>query len=315
MISLDKEAKIISQRCYRIPHHQKNVIEKLVADLLNNKFIRPSNNPYSSPALVVRKKDFDWRLCIDFRKLNAHTIKNKFPIPVIEDLLDELHGAKIFSKIDLRSGYHQIRMSEKDIDKTTFSTHQGHYEYVVMPFGLTNAPATFQQLMNIVLQPYLRKFVLVFFDDILIYSSSLKEHVEHLKQVFSCLRKNKLFAKRKKCTFAQSKVEYLVHIMTGEGVSTDPAKIAAIVNWPAPTNITELRSWLGMTGYYRRYIAGYGIICRPLFDALKKEGFFWSEEQDQAFQELKKRMTNTLFWQCLTSLNPLCWKQMPVGME
>jgi N6-adenosine-specific RNA methylase IME4 len=280
-----------NMRPYRMPHKQKNIVEELVPKMLKNSEIRLSNSPYSSPAILVRKKDKTWRLCIDYRQLNALTIKNKYPIPVIEDLLDELQGATIFSKLDLRSGYHQIRMNPADIAKTAFSTHLGHYEYLVMPFGLTNAPATFQQLMNNIFSAHLRKFVLVFFDDILIYSKSLAEHRHHLSQVLQILRLHQLKAKLSKCTFATASVDYPGHVLSGSGVATDPSKIEDITNWETPTTIKQLRQFLGLTGYYRRFIKGYASICRPLHDALKKNAFHWSDEQHKAFLTLKTVMS------------------------
>lgn len=225
-------------RPYRVPHQKKAEMEKQIQELLDTSVIRHSESPYATLAILVKKKDGSWRLCIDYRKLNAQTVKNKFPIPVIEDLFDELNEAEYFIKLDLRAGYHQVRMKTEDVHKTTFRTYFGHFEYLVMPFGLTNAPATFQSLMNKVLAKYLRKFVLVFFDDILIYSRSLAEHLEHLKLVLQTLRAQQLYAKFSKCVFAAPQVEYLGHIISGKGLQTDPQKIEAAAQWPIPQNIT-----------------------------------------------------------------------------
>ncbi|GKF37663.1 putative mitochondrial protein, partial [Tanacetum coccineum] len=209
--------------------------------------------------------DGTWRMCIDYRQLNKHTVKDKFSIPVIEELIDELHGSVVFSKLDL--------------------SHEGHYEFLVMPFGLTNAPSTFQSL---VFKAFPRKFVLVFFDDILIYSKNLEEHCVHLAQVLQVMKDNTLYAKKSKCYFAVPQVEYLGHIISAQGVSTDPSKIEAMQKWPIPSTLKHFRGFLGLTGYYRRFIKDYASINQPLVALTKKDAFKWNPSTELAYHKLKE---------------------------
>ena len=206
-------------------------------------------------------------------------------------MFDQLQGSRVFSKIDLQSGYHQLKIKDGDIPKTAFRTRYGHYEYVVMPFGLTNAPAAFMDLMNHVFRPYLDQFVVVFIDDILIYSKTEEEHAQHLEIVLQTLRKHKLYAKLKKCDFWLNKVTFLGHIISGEGISPDPTKIQAIVDWKRPTTVTEIRSFLGLAGYYRRFIEGFAQLAAPLTQLTRKgTKFIWDEKCEENFQELKRRL-------------------------
>ena len=273
----------VNKRSYRYAKHQKDIIDGLIQDYLKSGIIQHSSSPIASPVVLVGKKDGSWRLCVDYRELNKATIKNKFPIPLVDDLLDELHGSHIFSKIYLRAGYNQLRMATCDIPKTAFRTHGGHFEYLVMPFGLTNAPATFQDLMNAIFKQFLRNFLLVFFDDILIYSKSLDDHVIHLRQVLSTMRANSLFAKHSKCYFAVPKVEYLGYFISGKGVATDPAKIEAMISWPLPQTSKQLRGFFGLGRYYRRFVPNFRIVAKPLNKMLQKDSFVWSTATKLAF--------------------------------
>jgi hypothetical protein len=255
--------------------------------MLAQGIIRPSTSPFSASVLLVRKADDSWRFCIDYRALNDKTSKDKFPIPVV----DELHGACFFTKLDLHSGYHQVRMHLSDVEKTAFRTHHGHFEFLVMPFGLSNAPATFQALMNDVLQPFFRRFVLVFFNDILIYNSSWTEHLQHIHLALEALRCHSLHVKRSKCSFGERSVAYLGHVISANGVAMDDDKVEAVASWPEPRSVRGVRGFLGLAGYYRKFIRDFGSIAAPLTRLLRKEAFAWTPEVAEAFTALKRALS------------------------
>jgi hypothetical protein len=242
----------------------------------------------------VEKKDGTQRMCVDYRSLNEVTIKNKYPIPRIEDLFDQMKGASVFSKINLRSGYHQLKIWESDIPKTAFHTRYGLYEYTVMSFGLTNAPAYFMYLMNKVFMEYLDRFIVVFIDNILIFSKTMGEHEEHLRLVLEKLRSNQLYAKFSKCEFWLTKVAFLGHVISAGGVSVDPGKVKDVLNWMPPRTVSEIRSFLGLAGYYRRFIKDFSKIAKLMTKLLEKNTVLeWTKECQASFEELKKRLTSS----------------------
>lgn len=282
----------VSKAPYRMALNELKELKVQLEKLIEKGFVRPSASPWGAPVLFVRKKDGSMRLCIDYRQLNQVTLKNKYPLPPVDDLLDQLRGASVFSKVDLKSGYHQVRVREGDIQKTAFRTRYGHYEFVVMPFGLTNAPAVFMDLMNRVFREYLDRFVIVFIDDILIYSPSLEEHENHLRLALQRLREKQLYAKFSKCDFWQRQVGFLGHVVSGEGISVDPEKVKAVIDWPRPTSMTGIRSFLGLAGYYRRFIEGFSRLSLPMTKLTRKGvKYEWNEACDRCFEELKKRLT------------------------
>ena len=281
-----------SKSAYRLSSSELDELRKQLDTLLAHGFIRTSKSPFGAPMLFVRKKDNSMRMCIDYRSLNQITIKNKYPLPRVDELLDRLAGAKYFTKIDLQSGYHQIRMKDEDIHKTAFRTRYGSFEFLVLPFGLTNAPSTFMAMMQSMLKPYLDKFCISFLDDILIYSSNLEEHLKHVKLVMDALRQNQLYVKLSKCSMFQTSVEFLGYTISQHGLSMVNDKVKAIQDWPVPTSVKHVRSFLGLAGFYRQFIKMFSSTTSPLTALLQKESSFnWTNQHQVAFDTIKQQMS------------------------
>ncbi|WMV24317.1 hypothetical protein MTR67_017702 [Solanum verrucosum] len=280
---------------YRMAPMELKELKEQLKDLLDKSFIRPNISPLGAPVLFVKKKYGSLRMCIDYRQLNKVTIKIKYHLPRIDDLFDQLQGESYFSYIDLRSGYHQLRVKEEDIPKMAFRTRYGHHEFFVMSFGLNNTPTAFMDLMNRVFIQYLDMFVIVFVDDILIYSRSENEHIDHLRIVLQILNDQQLYAKFSKCEFWLRSVAFLGHIVSSKGIEVDPKKTEAVKSWPRPLSPTDIRSFLGLADYYRRFVEGFSSIASPLTSLTQKKAkFLWSKACEKSFQELKDRLTSTL---------------------
>jgi len=292
--TIQTEGPPIRQPTRRIPVALQHTVKEEVGKMLQQGVIQPSSSPWSSPIVMVKKKNGAWRFCIDFRKVNSVTHKDAYPLPRIDATLDSLAGSSYFTTLDLASGYWQIEMEETDKEKTAFSTPQGHFEFNVMPFGLTNAPATFQRLMECVLAGLGPEQCLVYLDDIIVFGKSFEQHLQRLGRVFERLATSGLKLKFNKCQFVQREVHYLGHIISAEGVRADPAKMRAVTNYPVPTNVKELRQFLGLTNYYRKFVEHYAHITEPLHNLTRKsdKGYCWDCHCQNAFEKLKKHLTS-----------------------
>ena len=293
-IVLQKDATLHYGPIYPLSEEESQVLKEYIDENLKKGFIRPSESPAGYPVLFQKKKDGSLRLCVDYKKLNAVTIRNSYPLPLISDIIERVRGAKFFTKLDLRSAYNLIRIREGDEYKTAFRTKYGHFEYLVMPFGLRNAPATFQSFINSILRPYLEKFVILYLDDILIFSDSLENHINHVRTILKTLLDNNLYAKLKKCEFHQPKVEFLGHVLSGQGISTDPKKIKSVEEWPTPTCVKDVQRFIGLCNFYRRFVENFATIAKPLHNLTKKNSkFIWDEKCNDSFLKLKKSLTSS----------------------
>ncbi|XP_057849726.2 uncharacterized protein LOC131060503 [Cryptomeria japonica] len=293
-IDLIPGATLPNKAAYKLTPEQNAEVARQIQGLLEKGYIRKSISPCAVPAVLAPKKEGTWRLCTDSRAINKITIRYRFPMPRIEDLMDCLGGAKYFSKIDLKSGYHQIRIQEGDEWKTAFKTNEGLFEWIVMPFGLSNAPSTFMCLMNEVLKPFLHQFVVVYLDDILIFSGSKEEHLQHLDQVLRKLHEEGLRINLEKCSFLQEELVFLGFVISTGSLKMDPSKVEAILNWPAPTTATEVKSFHGLCSFYRKFIRNFSGICAPLMDTIKggrKCVFQWTKEANESFELLKRKIS------------------------
>ncbi|GBG65889.1 hypothetical protein CBR_g54180 [Chara braunii] len=292
-IEIIPRSKTLKGRIYRMAPAKLDELRKQLKELTEKGWIRPSTSPYGSPVLFVPKKGGTLRMCVDYRGLNAITVKNVEPLPRIDDLLDRVQGCKYYTKIDLKSGYHQIAIRPEDQHKTTFQTRYGLYEFGVMPFDLCNAPGTFQHTMNRIFHEHLDKFLVVYLDDILIFSKSAEEHAQHVETVLPLLRQHKYKVNLEKCEFGRTKILYLGHEVSAEGIRSEDAKVASIRDWPRPQTVTEVRSFLGMCGYYRNFVKNYSTIASPLTDLTRLDTpWDWSDECESAFKRLKHALMN-----------------------
>ncbi len=289
-IPLEPGAKPVFRSPYRPSPKELEEAKRQIAELVACSHAAPSNSPFAAPILFVAKKGAALRMCVDYRALNKLTVKNKYPIPRFDDPLSQLQGATVFLSLELTSGYHQIR--PEDVPKTAFNTPFGQYKFKVLRLGLTNAPATFQAVMNDIFRPYLGKFLLVYLDDILVFSKSPEEHAEHLRLVLQLLREHSLYALRPKCHLNAPELEFLGHVVGADGIGVDPKNTAVVTEWAVPQSVSELRSLLGLTNYFRHFIQAYANLVGPLNNLLRKDvPYEWTSACQQAFEGVKVALT------------------------
>ena len=288
------DAQPIKQRAYRTSQKEDQYMKAEIDEMIENEIIRPSASPWSSPVVLVGKKDGTLRFCVDYRKVNEVTKKDSYPIPRITEALDCLNGSKYFTSLDFASGYWQIKVKGDHVAKTAFICKSGLFEFVRMPFGLCNAPSTFQRAMDILLTGLNWKFALIYIDDILVFSRNFEEHLAHLELVLQRLSNAQFTVKLSKCFFGREEVSYLGHVVNSQGIKPDPAKLAAVGDFKVPINLTEVRSFLGLTTYYHRFVPAYATVAEPLYYLQKKNvHFVWTEKCQTAFDHIKKMLVSS----------------------